>query len=93
MLMRVSDRLTVGFENIRKGVDEIMSGYVARTDADDILDQGREEGREEGQQETAKLMNFLLTNNRNEDALKASSDRNYLNKLLAEFRNGLMVAK
>ena len=55
--------------------------------------EGRREGRREGQQETARLMNYLLSTGRNDDALKASTDETFLNKLLADFRSGLMVAK
>ena len=40
LLKRVSDRLTKDFHELREGVDKIMSGYIARTDADDILEQG-----------------------------------------------------
>lgn len=101
LLMRVSDKLTIGFREIKKGVDDIMSGYIARTKADDILEQGEQKGlekglqkgRKEGQMEIAKLMHFLLTNGRNEDAIKATSDESFLKKLLVEFNGGLMTAQ
>lgn len=104
LLMRVSDKLTIGFKEIRKGVDDIMSGYIARTRADDILEQGEQKGlekgrkegkkegirkgRREGQQETTRLMAFLAANGRSNDIVKAGNDEAFLNKLLAEFRNG-----
>ena len=47
----------------------------------------------EGQKDTAKLMNYLWSNGRGEEAQKASEDESILNKLLAEFRGGLMAAK
>ncbi|MBQ7488795.1 MAG: hypothetical protein IJT77_14995, partial [Clostridia bacterium] len=40
LLLRVSERLMVGYENIKKEVNEIMSGALARTKADEILEQG-----------------------------------------------------
>ena len=59
--------------------------------------EGHKEGKKEGQKEMKKdmagLMNYLLSNGRSDDALKASTDENFLNKLLAEFRGGMMVAK
>ena len=59
--------------------------------------EGHKEGKKEGQKEMKKdmagLMNYLLSNGRSDDALKASTDENFLNKLLADFRGGLMVAK
>ena len=54
--------------------------------------EGLREGHKEGQKEMAGLMKYLLSNGRNDDALKASSDETFLNKLLADFRSGLMAA-
>ena len=66
LLQRVTDSLTVKFRNVREGVDKIMSGYIARTQADEILEQGinqgitlgisrgKEEGRKEGKEEGRK---------------------------------------
>ena len=51
-----------------------------------------EEGEKKGQKNVADLMKFLLSSGRSEDALRAASDENILNKLLAEFQNGLMAA-
>lgn len=50
---------------------------------------GRKEGRKEGQMEITKLMNYLLTNGRSEDAIRATSDEGFLDKLLAEFKDGM----
>ena len=49
--------------------------------------------RRETQKDMAGLMNYLLKNGRSEDAMRASEDENFLNKLLADFCGGLMVAK
>ena len=46
---RVLEKLTIGYENVSKGVEELMATYIMRTRTDDILDQGRAEGRAEGQ--------------------------------------------
>ena len=43
--------------------------------------------------DTTDMMNYLWSNGRGEEAKRASEDRNLLNKLLEEFRKGLMVAK
>ena len=47
MLFR-SDKLTVNYKNVTKGVDDLMGGYILHTRTDDILDKGRSEGREQG---------------------------------------------
>ena len=97
LMLRVSDKLTAEFEELRKGVNEVMRGYIARTDADDILDlgrsEGRKEGRKEGQQEVAGLMRYLFSNNRSEDAVRAANDRNYMNELLSKYQDGVLAAR
>ena len=107
LLLRVSEKLTMRHEKIRKGVGEIMSGYILRTKADEWLDEakqegriegrqegrieGRQEGRQEGQREMADLMGYLLSNGRIEDAKKASTDQGALDRLLAEFKGSQAV--
>ena len=46
-----------------------------------------------GKKDTAALMAFLVQNGRSDDVVKASSDENFLNKLLADFKCGLLAAK
>ncbi len=54
----------------------------------EVLDRVENKGRMEGQVEVTRLMNYLLTNGRNEDAIRATSDEEFLNKLLADFNAG-----
>ena len=56
-------------------------------------EEGRAEGRAEGQMNATKLMNYLWSNGRGDDAIKAGQDEGFLAKLLAEFQGGMMVAK
>ena len=51
------------------------------------------ETRKETQKDMAGLMSYLASNGRSDDIVKAGQDENFLNKLLADFRGGLMVAK
>ena len=88
LLKRVSDRLVARYRNIKKEVDEIMTGAIARTQADDILEQGIEQGIEQGQSNTAALFSFLFDNGKTEDAQKASKNPKLLKELLAQFKNG-----
>ena len=41
-----------------------------------------------GRKETTDLLNYLWTNNRGDDAIRASEDEQYLEQLLADFRDG-----
>ena len=59
----------------------------------EVLDRAVNKGREEGESELAKLMNFLLMNGRNEDAIKVTSDVGFRKKLMEDFKGGLMIAK
>ena len=98
---RVLQKLTIKYRNVSKEVDEIMGGYILHTRTDDILDagraegraegiaKGRAEGRAEGTEETAGLMSYLVQNGRSADVVKAANDKGFLNKLLAEFRQGI----
>ena len=54
LLKRVSERLVVQYENLKKEVSEIMSGTIARTEVDDIREQALEEGREQGMERGRK---------------------------------------
>ena len=43
LMQRVSASLTQDYKNIRKGVDDVMSVAIIRTQADEILEQGKKE--------------------------------------------------
>ena len=84
LLLRVTNRLTVDYVKVREEVNRIMSGAMARTHADDILEQGQEQGREE----TTKLINFLWKNGRGADAERAETDKSFLHELMEKFKKG-----
>ena len=89
LMQRVSEKLTLKFRNIKEGVDSVMRGEVIRTQADEILEQGEKKGK----RNTAGLINFLLTHGRNDDAIRATSDENYLNQLLKDYSSGMLKAE
>ena len=53
---RVFDKLTMKYEKIKRGVDELMSGYILRTKTDEILDQGLAQGRDEERRSQIEIM-------------------------------------
>ena len=65
--------------------------FLTEFDEDTWRESMREEGREEGREESADLINFLWSNGRGEDALKASKDKDFLEKLLAEYKSGMLT--
>lgn len=58
-----------------------------------IIDDARAEAEKEGRKEAAELANYLWSNGRGDDALRAAEDSVFFDKLLAELRGGMMVAK
>ena len=86
LLKRVSDRLVARYENLKKEVDEIMSGAIARTQADEILEQGQEEGMNN----SMALFSFLFDNGRVEEAQKASKDPGLFKKLMDQYVGGIV---
>ena len=51
------------------------------------IQQGMQQGTDQGLGDATKLMNYLWKHGRGEDAEKAEKDRNFLKKLLDEFKN------
>ena len=88
----VLDKLTVGYRNISKEVNEAMGGYIIRTRTDEILDEGERRGVAKGRAEGIDLMNYLWSRGRGEEAQKASNDKDLFNKLLAEFKKACRTA-
>mgnify|MGYP007069916294 CR=1 FL=1 len=78
------------FSQRKKELKETEKGVM---EVSKELQQVIDNEKAEEKKDTAKLMNFLWSNGRGADAQKASEDENFLNKLLADFRGGLMVVK
>ena len=91
-ILRVSERLVLGYDNLMKEVEAVMGGVLLKTKADEILEQGIELGEAIGRAKAASLFGFLLANGRYDDAIKASADPNYLHQLLEEFRGDIPSA-
>ena len=84
------DFLTVmaGIRNLRLIKQEVQSkggGFDMCKAIKEMLQVSRQEGRQEGQDEMATLSEKLILADRISELLKASTDREYRNKLLVEF--------
>ena len=88
---KVMNALTRNYRDVRKEVSSIMGGRVLEYDAKTIRNKALADGEKRGEKRGADLMNFLWSNGRGEDALKASSDENYLEQLLEEFQSGKLT--
>ena len=67
-----------------------MSGYIARTKADEILEegysQGISQGKDLGGDEIRNALNYLFQHNRVDEAMDAIRDKTVCNRILEEFR-------
>ena len=93
-LLRYTDRViakaAAKYQNVRKGAERIMGGYIIRTDIDAYVEKGRIEGERAGQikgeNKLSRLMQILLDSGRNDDARKAASDEKVRQRLYEEFQ-------
>ena len=73
--------------------EEVIDIMTTLFDQETIMKNHDATVRREERRDVTGLMNYLLKNGRGDDAIKASEDESFLNKLLAEFRSGMMMAK
>ena len=52
----VAESLTINYENLQKGIQDVMGGKLIEYEAKIILEQGREEGRKEGREEGIRTL-------------------------------------
>lgn len=83
-------------EYLERQWEEVLNMYDLLFNQETIMENHdesmRREGREEGRNAVAKLMNYLLSHGRTDDALRATTDKTFLEKLLSEF-TGMTPAK
>ena len=60
---------------------------IMKEDIDKKVQDGVQQGADQALGDATKLMNYLWENGRGNDAKKAEKDRNFLKKLLDEFKN------
>lgn len=64
----------------------ILTVYNEKQHNKTLREEGRTEGREEGEKRLASLMQILLEEGRSEDAIRASKEKAYREKLYTEYR-------
>ncbi len=81
LIIKVSDHVCGTKKKAKKGVREAMGGKVLILQSDKM----QEEARLEGEGLLAKLMNKLLSLGKNDDALKATTDAKFREKLYVQY--------
>ena len=82
------------FSNRKHELKETEKGVMELSkELQQVIDDEKVEAEKKAVNDMAGLMNYLWSNGRGDDAIKAGKDESFLNKLLAEFRGGMMGAK
>lgn len=92
MSNKVLEHIAVKYDSVREGVKTVMGGkvleYEAKTIKREGLEEGIEQGIEQGEDRLSRLITKLLENNRSQDIIKATQDKQYRNKLYEEYLIG-----
>lgn len=88
MSNKVLEHIAVKYDSVREGVKTVMGGKVLEYEAKTIKREGLEEGIEQGEDRLSRLITKLLENNRSQDIIKATQDKQYRNKLYEEYLIG-----
>ncbi len=92
MSNKVLEHIAVKYDYVKEGVKAVMGGkvleYEAKTIKREGLEEGIEQGIEQGEDRLSRLITKLLENNRSQDIIKATQDKQYRNKLYEEYLIG-----
>ena len=82
-MTRVLRKITENYENMQKGVERIMGGYIIKTELDIAREEGIEEGEERGQKKLAETVLRLRKGETKEMILKSGIDNETLELALS----------
>lgn len=92
MSNKVLEHIAVKYNSVKEGVKAVMGGkvleYEAKTIKREGIKEGLKEGIEQGEDKLSKLIAKLMENNRPQDVIKATQDKQYRNKLYEEYLIG-----
>ncbi len=81
MSNKVLEHIAVKYDSVKEGVKAVMGGKILEYEAKTI----KREGIEQGEDKLSRLITKLMENNRSQDVIKATQDKQYRNKLYAEY--------
>ena len=88
MSNKVLEHIAVKFNSVKEGVKSVMGGKVLEYEAKTIKREGIREGIEQGEDKLSRLIARLVENNRSQDIIRATQDKQYRNQLYEEFHIG-----
>ena len=102
MSNKVLEHIARKYDTVKEGVKTVMGGKILEYEAKTLfrqgmeqgreqgreqgLELGREQGREQGEDKLSQLIAKLLENDRSQDILKATQDKEFRKKLYVEYR-------
>lgn len=92
MSNKVLEHIAEKYDSVKKGVKAIMGGkvleYEAKTIKREGVKEGIKEGIEQGEDKLSRLIAKLMENNRSQDVIKVTQDKQYRNMLYEEYLIG-----
>lgn len=93
MSNKVLEHIAVKYDSVREGVKAVMGGKILEYEAKTIkregvregIKEGIKEGIEQGEDKLSRLIAKLMENNRPQDVIKATQDKQFRNKLYEEY--------
>ncbi len=94
MSKKVLENIAMKHDSVREGVETVMGGKVLEYEAKTILKRGiaqgekrgLEQGIPQGEEKLSRLIEKLITDNRQQDVLQVTQDKKYREKLYEEYR-------
>ena len=85
MSNKVLEHIAVKYDSVKEGVKAVMGGKILEYEAKTIKREGIKESIEQGEDKLSRLITKLMENNRSQDVIKATQDKQYRNKLYEEY--------
>ena len=92
MSNKVLEHIAIKYNSVKEGVKAVMGGkvleYEAKTIKREGIREGIKEGIEQGEDRLSRLIAKLMENNRSQDVIKATQDKQYRDQLYKEYLIG-----
>lgn len=85
MSNKVLEHIAIKYDSVKEGVKAVMGGKVLEYEAKTIRREGIKEGIEQGEDKLSQLITKLMENNRSQDIIKVTQDKQYRKKLYEEY--------
>ncbi len=85
MSNKVLEHLARKYDSVKEGVKAVMGGKILEYEAKTLLRQGIEQGCAQGEAKLSQLIAKLMENDRSQDILRVTQDKEFRKKLYEEY--------